>query len=62
MKLKTIVLLTLSAFVFSGCGHFRHKGGCCSCKTEAKKDCSSGECSMDKKCGGCQKNEEKASK
>ena len=62
MKFKMIVLLSLSTLMFSGCGHFRHKGECACGKMETKKECAGGECPVEKKCDDCKKTEDKTSK
>lgn len=62
MKLKTLLLLTFSTLILSGCHHFSHRGGCNCGKMQEKKECAGGECALEKKCDDCKKSEEKVSK
>lgn len=62
MKLKMIVLMSVSALMMSACAHKHHKHDCACAKAEGKKECADGECSMEKKkcCADDKKEAEKS--
>lgn len=64
MSFKMIVLASVATLMMGACAHKSHDHAGCKCggHTEAKKECTGGECALDKKCTDCQKAESAASK
>lgn len=54
MNLKMIVMASVAALMLGACAHKTHSHEDCACgHKEAKKECASGECGVEKKKGHC---------